>query len=151
MPLNTVNVTIAGQLVTDPILRKTDSGRPVVNIRLACTPQSFSRETGWEEKETIFVTATAWNKMAENISVSLTKGNRVLITGKIKPTSWSGNDGNKRTGWEIEIDEIGASLAFSSVTVNPPVRGTESDESIDQFLPPKDQWNTGATDEKEPF
>lgn len=151
MPINDPTVTIAGQLVADPILRTNKDGQKVTNIRIACTPGQFNKETGWEEKEPIFVNATAWSRTAENISVSLAKGNRVLITGTIKATSWNKN-GKKRTGWEIEISEIGASLAFSSVTVTPPVRGAESsDESIDKFLPPKNQWNSGTTDETEPF
>lgn len=151
MPLNDATVTIAGQLVADPVLRTSKDGKKATTIRIACTPGQFSKETGWEEKEPIFVNATAWNRTAENISVSLAKGNRVLITGTINATSWKEN-GKKRTGWEIEISEIGASLAFSSVTVNPPVLGAESSgESIDQFLPPQDQWNARAIDETEPF
>ncbi len=152
MSLNSPTITIAGQLVADPILRKTKSAKTVVNIRIACTPYTFNKETGFEEKETIFVTATAWDKMAENISTSLSKGSRVLVAGQIKSTSWTGKDGKTRTDWEIEIDEIGASLAFSSVTVNSSMQSQPTpDDSIDQFLPPADHWNNGASDETEPF
>lgn len=111
-------ITIVGNLVADPELRFTPSGAAVANFRVATTPRVFNRDTNqWEDGDAVFLTCNAWRQMAENIAESLTKGMRVIVAGKLRQRSYQTNDGENRTVYEIEVDEVGPSLRYATATV----------------------------------
>lgn len=112
-------ITVVGNLVADPELRFTPSGAAVANFRVATTPRVFNRDTNqWEDGDAVFLTCNAWRQMAENIAESLTKGMRVIVAGKLRQRSYQTNDGENRTVYEIEVDEVGPSLRYATATVN---------------------------------
>ena len=114
-----VNVTIVGNLADDPELRYTQGGIAVVSVRVGSTPRTLNRETNtWVDGETTWVRCTAWRDAAENIAKSLTKGSRVVVTGRLKPPSaYQTAQGEARASIEIEIDEIGPSLRYATAEV----------------------------------
>lgn len=112
-------ITVVGNLTGDPELRFTPNGAAVANFTIASTPRNFDKASGeWKEGETLFLRASAWREMAENIAESLRKGTRVIAQGRLKSRSYETKEGERRTSMELEIEEIGASLRFASVTVN---------------------------------
>ena len=115
-------ITVVGNLVADPELRFIPSGAAVANFRIASTPRTFNRETNqWEDGEALFLTCNCWRQMAENVAESLTKGMRVVVTGKLRQRSYQTKEGENRTVFEVEVDEVGPSLKYAnaSVTRNP--------------------------------
>lgn len=111
------NVTIVGNLVDDPELRFTPGGVAVAGFRLASTPRFFDRQTnGWKDGETLFLSCNVWRQMAEHVMESLHKGQRIIVTGRLKQRSFE-VDGNKRTVFEVEVDEVGPSLRSATVDV----------------------------------
>ena len=112
-------VTIIGNLAVDPELRWTASGHAVANFTIAQTPKSFNRETNqWVDDETLWVRASVWREAAENVAETLTKGMRVIAHGRLKARSFETKDGQQRTNWELEVDEIGPSLRWATAQVN---------------------------------
>ncbi|AKK12131.1 single-stranded DNA-binding protein [Corynebacterium uterequi] len=112
-------ITIVGNVVADPELRFTQGGAAVANFRVASTPRRFNSQTNqWEDGEALFLTCNVWRQAAENVAESLKKGMRVIVTGKLRQRSWDDRDGNKRTVFEVEVDEVGPSLKFASAQVN---------------------------------
>ena len=114
-----VSVTIVGNLADDPELRYTQSGVAVVSVRVGSTPRTFNRSTNeWVDGETVWVRCTAWREAAENIAQSLTKGTRVVVTGRLKaPSAYQTAQGEARASLELEIDEIGPSLRYATAQV----------------------------------
>jgi single-strand DNA-binding protein len=114
-----LNVTIVGNLADDPELRYTQGGVAVVSVRVGSTPRTFNRQTNaWEDGETVWVRCTGWRELAENISQSLTKGARVVVTGRLKaPSAYQSANGESRASLELEIDEIGASLRYATAQI----------------------------------
>lgn len=115
-------ITLVGNVVSEPELRYTKSGAAVANIRVASTPRVFDAQTKqWTDGEPLFLTCHAWREMAENVMETLAKGMRVIVTGRLRQTSWETRDGERRTGFEIDADDIGPSLRFAAaqVTRNP--------------------------------
>lgn len=111
-------ITIVGNLVADPELRFTPSGAAVTNFRVATTPRVFNRDTNqWEDGDAVFLTCNAWRQMAENIAETLTKGIRVIVAGKLRQRSYQTKEGENRTVYEIEVDEVGPSLRYATATV----------------------------------
>ena len=111
-------ITIVGNLVADPELRFTPSGAAVVNFRVATTPRVYNRDTNqFEDGDAVFLTCNCWRQMAENIAESLTKGMRVVVTGRLKQRSYQTKEGENRTVYEIEVDEAGPSLRYATATV----------------------------------
>lgn len=112
-------ITVVGNLVADPELRFIPSGAAVANFRIASTPRSFNRETNqFEDGEALFLTCNCWRQMAENVAESLTKGMRVVVTGKLRQRSYQTKDGENRTVFEVEVDEVGPSLRYATASVN---------------------------------
>jgi len=106
-------VTIVGNLVADPDMRFTANGVAVANVTIASTPRTYDRQSGeWKDGESLFLRGTVWKEMAENVAENLTKGRRVIATGKLKQRSFEDREGNKRSSIELEIEEIGPSLRF---------------------------------------
>lgn len=110
------SVTLVGNLVEDPELRFTASGVAMARIRIAVSRRYQDRNNEWQE-ESSFFGGTCWRDVAENVSESLTKGARVIITGRLKQRSWETNEGEKRSVVEIDIQEIGPSLRWATASV----------------------------------
>lgn len=111
-------ITIVGNLVADPDLRFTPSGAAVANFRVASTPRTFNRTTNqWEDGDGLFLACNAWREMAENVAESLTKGMRVIVHGRLRQRSYETREGDKRTIFEIEVDEVGPSLKYAKAEV----------------------------------
>ena len=109
--------TVTGNLTADPELRYLDSGIPVANLTIADTPRVFNKQKDeWEDGGTVFIRATLWREAAENLTQSLTKGQRVIATGKLKQSNWE-KDGEKRSSIELDIEEIGPSLKYATASV----------------------------------
>lgn len=118
------NITIAGNLVRDPELRFTPSGAAVANFTVASTPRTFNRATNqWEDVEGLFLTCNVWREAAENVAESLTKGMRVIVHGRLRQRSYETREGEKRTVYEIEVDEVGPSLKYAKAEVTRNPRG----------------------------
>jgi single-strand DNA-binding protein len=114
-----VNVTIVGNLADDPELRYTQGGVAVVSVRVGSTPRTLNRQTNaWEDGETVWVRCTAWRDLAENVAQTLTKGTRVIVSGRLKaPSAYQSANGEARASLELEIDEIGPSLRYATAAV----------------------------------
>lgn len=112
-------ITVIGNLTNDPELRFTPSGSAVANFTIASTPRTFDRQSNeWKDGETLFLRAAVWREAAENVAESLTKGMRVIVTGRLKSRSYETKEGEKRTVIELEVDEIGPSLRYANAKVN---------------------------------
>jgi single-strand DNA-binding protein len=109
-------VTVVGNLTGDPELRFTPGGHAVANFRLAVTPRVREGDQ-WKDGDTSFFRVNAWRGLAENLTETLTKGTRVIVTGKLRNRSWETDGGEQRTVTEIEADELGPSLKFATAKV----------------------------------
>lgn len=117
-------ITVVGNLTADPELRYTQNGLPVANFTIASTPRSFDRQANeWKDGEALFMRASVWREFAEHVAGSLTKGMRVVATGRLKQRSYQDREGNNRTAIELEVDEIGPSLRYATAKVNKVSRG----------------------------
>ena len=116
--MNEAQMTLAGNLVDDPELRFTPAGQPVANFRVASTPRYNDNSTGeWKDGDSLFLTCTVWRQAAENVAESLTRGMRVIVTGRLKQRSYETREAEKRTVYELEVDEVGPSLRNASAKV----------------------------------
>ena len=111
-------ITVVGNLTADPELRYTQNGLPVANFTIASTPRNFDRQANeWKDGEALFLRASVWREFAEHVAGSLTKGMRVIATGRLKQRSYQDREGNNRTAIELEVDEIGPSLRYATAQV----------------------------------
>jgi len=111
-------ITVVGNLTSDPELRYTQGGLAVANFTIASTPRNFDRASNdWKDGEALFLRASVWREFAEHVAGSLTKGSRVIATGRLKQRSYETKEGEKRTSIELEIDEIGPSLRYATAQV----------------------------------
>ena len=111
-------ITVVGNLTADPELRYTQNGLPVANFTIASTPRNFDRAANeWKDGEALFLRASVWREFAEHVAGSLTKGMRVIATGRLKQRSYQDREGNNRTAIELEVDEIGPSLRYATAQV----------------------------------
>jgi single-strand DNA-binding protein len=118
-------ITVVGNLTADPELRFTPSGAAVANFTVASTPRMFDRQTNeWKDGEALFMRCNVWRQAAENVAESLTRGARVIVTGRLKQRSFETREGEKRTVIELEVDEIGPSLRYATAKVNKVSRGS---------------------------
>ncbi|OMC21930.1 single-stranded DNA-binding protein [Mycobacterium colombiense] len=112
-------ITVVGNLTADPELRFTPSGAAVANFTVASTPRIYDRQSGeWKDGEALFLRCNIWREAAENVAESLTRGARVIVTGRLKQRSFETREGEKRTVFEVEVDEIGPSLRYATAKVN---------------------------------
>lgn len=117
-------VTVVGNLVADPELRFTPSGAAVANFTVASTPRTFDRQANeWTDGEPLFLRCSIWREAAEHVSESLTKGARVIVTGRLKQRTYE-KDGQKRYVIEMDVDEIGPSLRWATAKVNRATRNS---------------------------
>jgi single-strand DNA-binding protein len=118
-------ITVVGNLTADPELRFTPSGAAVANFTVASTPRMFDRQSNeWKDGEALFMRCNVWRQAAENVAESLTRGARVVVTGRLKQRSFETKEGEKRTVVELEVDEIGPSLRYATAKVNKVSRGS---------------------------
>ena len=111
-------ITVVGNLTADPELRYTQNGVAVANFTIASTPRMFDRASGeWKDGEALFMRASVWREFAEHVASSLTKGARVVATGRLRQRSYETKEGEKRTSVELEVDEIGPSLRYATAQV----------------------------------
>ena len=111
-------ITLVGNLVDDPELRFTPSGAAVANFTVASTPRTFDRQSQeWKDGEALFLRCNVWRQAAENVAESLTRGSRVIVSGRLKQRSFDTKEGEKRTVIELEVDEIGPSLRYATAKV----------------------------------
>jgi single-strand DNA-binding protein len=111
-------ITLVGNLVDDPELRFTPSGAAVAKFRIASTPRTFDRQTNeWKDGESLFLTCNVWRQPAENVAESLQRGMRVIVQGRLRQRSYETREGEKRTVFEVEVDEVGPSLRSATAKV----------------------------------
>ena len=111
-------ITVVGNLVDDPELRFTPSGAAVANFRIASTSRTFDKQTNeWKDGDALFLSCSVWRQAAENVAESLQKGMRVVVQGRLKSRQYETREGEKRTVFEIEVEEVGPSLKYATAKV----------------------------------
>ncbi|MGL3149034.1 single-stranded DNA-binding protein [Microbacterium sp. A82] len=116
--MNETTLTIVGNLTADPELRYTQSGAAVASFTIASTPRSFDRQANeWKDGEALFMRCSAWRDLATNIASSVSKGSRVIASGRLQQRSYQDREGNSRVSIELQIDEIGPSLRYATAQV----------------------------------
>ena len=150
-------ITIVGNLVADPEIRFTPRGDAVATFTVASTPRVFDRASNeWKDGESMFLNCQIWKQAAENVAESLTKGVRVIVTGRLRQRSYDDRDGNRRTVFEVECDEVGPSLRYATATINRAASGgaPATTRQAQQPSPrPKvdDPWAVNTASEEAPF
>ena len=158
-------ITVVGNLTADPELRYTQGGLAVANFTIASTPRTFDRASNdWKDGEALFLRASVWREFAEHVAGSLTKGSRVVATGRLRQRSYETKEGEKRTAIELEVDEIGPSLRYATAQVTRTSgtgggggrpQGQVADEPWAPSAPAAsggDVWNTpGSYNDETPF
>jgi len=139
MAAGDTQITITGNLVADPELRYTPTGQAVTNFRVASTPRFRDQQSGeWRDGDSLFLTCNVWRQAAENVAESLQRGMRVIVTGRLRQRSYETREGEKRTVYEIEVDDVGPSLRNASAKV------TRSDRSSGGGFPAGGAGGTGS-------
>lgn len=111
-------ITLVGNLVDDPELRFTNSGAAVASFRVASTPRTFDKQSGeWKDGESMFLTCSVWRQYAENVAETLQRGMRVIVQGRLKQRSYETREGEKRTVFEIDVEEVGPALRSATAKV----------------------------------
>ena len=161
MAAGDTTITMIGTLVDDPELRFTPSGAAVAKFRVASTPRYLDKATNeWKDGESLFLQCQIWRQAAENVAESLTKGMRVILSGRLKQRSYETKEGEKRTVFEVEVDEVGPSLRNATAKVTRTQRaagGAAAPAAADTFgddpwaaastSPAGGGWGTSTTDE----
>jgi single-strand DNA-binding protein len=112
-------ITVVGNLVSDPELRYTPTGVAVANFRVASTPRTFDRQANeWKDGDSLFLTCNVWRQAAENVAESLQRGMRVIVQGRLHQRSYETREGEKRTVFEVEVDDVGPSMRNASAKVS---------------------------------
>ena len=142
---NETTMTIVGNLTADPELRFTPSGVAVAKFSVASTPQLFDKASnGYKDGDPLFLTCTAWRDLAQNVAESLTRGARVVVTGRLKLSRWETPEGEKRSTYGLDVDEIGPSLRFATATVNKLSRANGNGNGGAAHVPADDPWATAS-------
>ena len=130
MAAGDTQITLIGNLVDDPQLRYTPTGQAVANFRVASTPRFLDKNSGeWKDGDALFLSCNVWRQAAENVAESLQRGMRVIVSGRLRQRSYETKEGEKRTVYEIEVDEVGPSLRNASAKVVRSSRATGSQGS----------------------
>jgi single-strand DNA-binding protein len=133
-------ITVVGNLTADPELRFTQSGAAVASFTVASTPRTFDRQSGeWKDGEALFMRCNVWRQVAENVAESLTRGARVVVSGRLRQRSFETKEGEKRTVVELEVDEIGPSLRYATAKVQKVERSSGGTSSSS---PADDPWGS---------
>jgi single-strand DNA-binding protein len=149
-------ITVVGNLVDDPELRFTPSGAAVAKFRVASTPRYMDRQTNeWKDGDSLFLTCNVWRQAAEHVAESLQRGMRVIVQGRLRQRSYETKEGEKRTVYEIEVDEVGPSLRNATAKVSKTTRsggggfggnasGTAAEDPWASAAPAGDGWGGGG-------
>jgi len=168
MAAGDTTITMIGNLVDDPELRFTPSGAAVAKFRVASTPRYLDKQTNeWKDGESLFLQCQIWRQAAENVAESLTKGMRVILSGRLKQRSYETKEGEKRTVFEVEVDEVGPSLRNATAKVTKTQRaggtggGFAAPAAADSFnddpwaaassTPSGGGWGASSTTDEPPF
>jgi single-strand DNA-binding protein len=128
MAAGDTQITIAGNLVDDPELRFTPAGQPVAKFRVASTPRYLDKTTNeWKDGDSLFLTCNVWRQAAENAAETLRRGMRVIVSGRLRQRSYETKEGEKRTVYEVEVDDVGPSLRNASAKVTKAARSGPGD------------------------
>lgn len=140
------NITLVGNLTEDPVLRFTPSGAAVANFRVASTPRYLDRQSGeWKDGEALFLNCNIWRQAAEHVAESLQRGMRVIVSGRLRQRTYETKEGEKRTVFELEVDEIGPSLRYATAKVQKMSRSSGSGGGFGAAGPPADDpWASSA-------
>jgi single-strand DNA-binding protein len=139
---NETVITLVGNLVDDPELRFTPSGAAVAKFRLASTPRTFDRQSNeWKDGEALFLTCNVWRQPAENVAESLQRGMRVIVQGRLRQRSYETKEGEKRTVFEVEVDEVGPSLRNATAKVTKAQRNDQGGGQQRQAPQQQDPWS----------
>lgn len=142
--MNEIPMTVVGNLTGDPELRFTPNGDAVANFTVASTPRVYDRQSGeWRDGEPVFMRCNAWRQAAENMAESLRKGDRVVVTGKLRQRMWQTREGENRSSYELDATDVGASMTFR------PVQPRRSAERTTASAAARTN-NAAATDAAEP-
>ncbi|WP_275463354.1 single-stranded DNA-binding protein [Streptomyces noursei] len=148
-------ITMAGNVVADPELRFTPSGAPVCNFRMANTPRKFNRQTNeWTDGEPLFLAVAVWRQQAEHVAESITRGMRVIVTGRLTQRQYEDREGKTRSSYEIQADEVAPSLLRATATVtktNSSNGSSQQPQGRPYSQPQVDQWSTQFSDQPPPF
>lgn len=135
------NITLIGNLVDAPELRFTPQGVAVAKFRMASTPRFYDKQAQeWRDGEALFLTCNVWREAAENVAESLDRGSRVIVSGRLRQRSYETKEGEKRTVFEVEVDEVGPSLRYAQAKVSKMSRGSTGQAST----PGDDPWASAA-------
>jgi single-strand DNA-binding protein len=138
-------ITITGNLVDDPELRYTPTGQAVARFRVASTPRFMDRQTNeWKDGESLFLSCNVWRQAAENVAESLQRGMRVIVQGRLKQRSYETKEGEKRTVYEVEVDEVGPSLKSATAKVVKTQRGAGAGGFGGGAAADNDPWASAA-------
>ncbi len=141
-------INMVGNLVADPELRFTPSGVAAASLRIAVTPRSRDNATGeWKDGETVWLSGTVWRQYAENVAESLSKGTRVIVIGRLKQRSYETREGEKRTVYEVDIDDIGPALRYATAKIQKTGRAATTNEAPAQGASSggADPWGSPAS------
>lgn len=148
-------ITVIGNLTADPELRFTPAGAAVANFTVASTPRNFNRQSNeWKDGDALFMRCNIWREAAENVAESLTRGSRVILSGRLKQRSYETREGEKRTVVELEVDEIGPSLRYATAKVDKANRsggagadssGGDTSGGFGGSAPADDPWGSTPT------
>jgi len=157
-------ITVVGNLTDDPELRFTSSGAAVANFTVASTPRFFDKQTNdWKDGDALFLRCSIWRQAAENVAESLHKGTRVIVQGRLKQRSYETREGEKRTVYELDVDEVGPALRYATTKVSKVTRsgggggfggsgGGQGGQSTQSAAPADDPWASApATNDEPPF
>ena len=139
-------ITVIGNLTADPELRFTPSGAAVANFTVASTPRTFDKQSNeWKDGEALFLNCSVWRQAAENAAESLVRGMRVIVSGRLKARSYETREGEKRTVFEIDVDEVGPSLKYATAKVSKTTRsGTGGGGGGGGYGGGDDPWSSGG-------
>ena len=164
MAAGDTNITMIGNLVNDPELRFTPSGAAVAKFTVASTPRYLDKNTNeWKDGDSLFLNCQIWRQAAENVAESLTRGMRVIVSGRLKQRSYETKEGEKRTVFEVEVDEVGPSLRNATAKVTKTTRAaggnnfssgsTDSSSAEDPWsaAPVGGGWSSAGSDDQPPF
>lgn len=127
-------ITVVGNLVDDPELRYTATGAAVAKFRVASTSRVLDRETGqWKDGKALFLTCSAWREYAENVAESLRRGQRVIVVGRLKQRSYETREGERRTVFELDVDEVGPALRFATAKTTRATKGKKGGHTNDPW------------------
>ena len=139
---NETTLTIVGNCVNDPELRFLASGVAVASFAVASTPRTFDKATNeWKDGETLFMRCSIWREAAENVAESLTRGTRVIVTGRLKSRSYE-KDGQQRTAYELDVEEVGPSLRYARANVRKAERDKGGFQERSSSPAKSDPWAT---------